>query len=78
MCSHKTCTIGNVYVMLYSAVKNLVRFRQWLNLESLMNHTLANDVIEILAYLAYDIVREVMTHTHTHTHTYTYTLVLVL
>ena len=36
-----------------------------------MNHTLANDVIEILAYLAYDIVREVMTHTHTHTQTHT-------
>ena len=50
--------LRNVVVMF--AVKNLARFRKWLDLEAALGgHTLAHDVIEILGYLAYDTVREV-------------------
>ena len=50
--------LRNVVVMF--AVKNLARFRKWLDLEAALDgHTLAHDVIEILGYLAYDTVREV-------------------
>ena len=48
--------LRNVVVMF--AVKNLARFRKWLDLEAALDgHTLAHYVIEILGYLAY--VREV-------------------
>ena len=44
----------------YSSVKNnMARFRKWLNLESVIGHTPAQDVMEVLGYLAYDTVREV-------------------
>ncbi|CAI8025398.1 Transcription initiation protein SPT3 homolog [Geodia barretti] len=44
-----------------SFVKNLARFRKWLDLEATLDgHTLAHDVIEILGYLAYDTVRELV------------------
>jgi transcription initiation protein SPT3 len=44
-----------------SFVKNLARFRKWLDLEpALDGHTPAHDVIEILGYLAYDTVRELV------------------
>ena len=50
----------NVIVVLL-LVKNLARFTKWLDLEAeLDGHTPAHDVIEILGYLAYDSVREVM------------------
>ena len=52
-------------VVVVFAVKNLARFRKWLDLEpALDGHTPAHDVIEILGYLAYDTVREVTSMHH--------------
>ena len=46
-------------VDLLSPVRSMARFRKWLNLESVIGHKPAHNVMEVLGYLAYDTVREV-------------------
>ena len=53
-------------VCIIFAVKNLGRFRKWLDLDAALggNNSPAHDVMEVLGHLAYDTVREVLVYTH--------------
>ena len=63
-----------------AVVKNMGRFHKWLDLESVIGHRPAQGVMEILAHLAYDTVREVSASNNTsqlHIHVHTCTCIYV-